>query len=90
MACIYLYKGHRFNSELELDDFLLENKPFESLFGDLVFSRTPAQNNVSSILSFNAFVYNLMLFDYEGICYYSHRYHYGNPHCRCGDCQYRS
>ena len=51
MACIYLYKGHRFNSELELDDFLLENKPFESILGDLVFSRTPAQNNVSSILS---------------------------------------
>lgn len=51
MACIYNYKGHRFNSELELDDFLLENKRFEPILGDLVFSRTSAQNNVSSILS---------------------------------------
>lgn len=51
MACIHNYKGHRFNSELELDDFLLENKRFEPILGDLIFSRTSAQNNVSSILS---------------------------------------
>lgn len=51
MACIYIYKGHTFNSELELDDFLLENRPYESVLGDLVFSRTPAQNNISTKLS---------------------------------------
>ena len=51
MACIYIYKGHTFNSELELDDFLLENKPYEPVLGDLVFSRTPAQNNISAKLS---------------------------------------
>ena len=28
MACIYEYKGHKFNSELELDQFLLENNDF--------------------------------------------------------------
>ena len=51
MACVYTYKGHTFNSELELDDFLLEGRQFETILGDIVFSRTPAQNNVSSILS---------------------------------------
>ena len=49
MACIY--KGHKFNSELELDDFLLENGKFESTLGDIVFSRTAPQNAVSSKLS---------------------------------------
>nr|DAM35343.1 MAG TPA: hypothetical protein [Bacteriophage sp.] len=38
MACSYIYKGHGFNSELELDDFLLLKKPFEPEYGDLVFS----------------------------------------------------
>lgn len=51
MACIYIYKGHKFNSELELDDFLLEKRQYESTLGDIVFSRTQAQNNVSSVLS---------------------------------------
>ena len=51
MACIYFYKGKQFNSELELDDFLLEKAPFEPSLGDLVFSMTQAQLNVSSQLS---------------------------------------
>lgn len=38
MACRYIYKGHEFNSEIELDDFLLERKPFEPVLGDAVFS----------------------------------------------------
>lgn len=38
MACRYFYKGHEFNSELELDDFLLEKLPFEPILGDMVFS----------------------------------------------------
>ncbi len=51
MACIYKYKGHTFNSELELDDFILEKLPFEPTMGDLVFSMTEQQLNVSSQLS---------------------------------------
>lgn len=51
MACKYIYKGHQFNSEVELDDFILEKLPYESKLGDLVFSMTPAQLNVSSKLS---------------------------------------
>ena len=50
MKCRYNYKGHWFNSELEFDDFLLENQKFESKYGDLVFSRTPAQNTIMEIL----------------------------------------
>ena len=29
MTCKWVYKGHEFNSEIELDDFLIENKRFE-------------------------------------------------------------
>ena len=51
MACRYIYKGHEFNSELALDDFLIENKRFESILGDAVFSATSAQNNVDATLT---------------------------------------
>ena len=51
MACKYIYKGKQFNSEIELDDFLLEKAPFEPTLGDLVFSMTSAQLNVSNQLS---------------------------------------
>lgn len=51
MACIYIYKGKKFNSELELDDFLLEKVPFEATLGDLVFSMSSAQLNVSNQLN---------------------------------------
>lgn len=50
MACRYIYKGHEFKSEVELDDFLLANKRFESILGDAVFSATSAQNNVTAAL----------------------------------------
>lgn len=43
MGCIYIYKGNKFNSELELDDFLLLKKPFEPEYGDLVFSLSNIQ-----------------------------------------------
>ena len=39
MKCRYIYKGHTFDSEAALDDFLIEKQEYESLFGDLVFSR---------------------------------------------------
>lgn len=37
MACRYYYRGHLFNSEMELDDFLIEQRRFEPILGDLVF-----------------------------------------------------
>ncbi len=51
MACKYYYKGHEFQTESELDDFLLEKRPYESTLGDLVFSRTSAQLHVAQQLS---------------------------------------
>ena len=50
MTCKWVYKGHEFNSEIELDDFLIENKRFEFTLGDMVFSLTSAQTNVANIL----------------------------------------
>ena len=40
MGCIYDYKGHIFQSELELDDFLLERGHLVSKYGDIVFSKS--------------------------------------------------
>jgi hypothetical protein len=38
VACKYIYKGHTFNSEIELDDFLLrKGHELYSEYGDLVF-----------------------------------------------------
>jgi hypothetical protein len=37
--CIYKYKNQVFNSEAELDDFLIEKFGYESKFGDLVFNK---------------------------------------------------
>ena len=43
MTCKYIYKGKTFNSEAELDDFLLEKDKYLSEFGDIVFSKTTSQ-----------------------------------------------
>lgn len=51
MACRYIYKGHEFNSELELDDFLLDKLPFEPTLGDMVFSNIDAQNGVANTIA---------------------------------------
>lgn len=52
MACRYFYKGHEFNSEVALDDFLLENRKFEPILGDAVFSANKtAQNNTNALLT---------------------------------------
>jgi hypothetical protein len=48
MKCVYKYKGHTFNSEIELDDFILEKLPFEPTMGDLVFSMSEQQLAISS------------------------------------------
>lgn len=48
MACKYIYKGKTFNSEAELDDFLLEKDKYLSEFGDIVFSKTSAQLHAQS------------------------------------------
>lgn len=50
MICIYKYKGHVFNSEAELDDFLLEKDKYLKDFGDTVFSKTTAQLNTNSLM----------------------------------------
>lgn len=43
--CIYIYKGHTFKSEQELDDFLLQGKDkLHSKYGDIVF-----QNELQNI-----------------------------------------
>ena len=44
MACTYELRGHIFNSELELDDFLLSNGHLMATLGDAVFDNTPAMN----------------------------------------------
>jgi hypothetical protein len=44
MSCIYKYKGHTFNSEAELDDFLIEKHGYESKFGDIIFSKETKAN----------------------------------------------
>ena len=46
MACIYIYNNHTFNSENELDDFIMDLLPFESKYGDLVFFVFLEQTNV--------------------------------------------
>ena len=38
MACVYYYKGHKFDSELLLDTFLLTKEKYYSKYGDQVFS----------------------------------------------------
>lgn len=43
MNCIYIYKGHTFNSETELNDFLLEKDKYLSKYGDIVFSEKTEQ-----------------------------------------------
>ena len=50
MACKYIYKGHIFDSELALDDFLLETDQYESVYGDIVFSMTKEQTPIFDIL----------------------------------------
>ena len=50
MACIYIYEGRVFDSELQLDDFLLANGRFIPQLGDIVFSQSDAQNSVASKL----------------------------------------
>lgn len=50
MKCTYTYKGVTFNSEAELDDFLLEKRKFESKYGDAIFSKSARVLQAQSIL----------------------------------------
>ena len=50
MNCVYYYKGHKFDSELELDNYLLGKRKFESKFGDAVFSLGESQMNYTTQL----------------------------------------
>lgn len=42
MSCYYEYNGKRFDSEVKLNDFLLEKEKYLSKYGDLVFEKTSA------------------------------------------------
>ena len=44
MGCVYNYKGKLFNSELELDDFLLDRKNLLNSYSDIIFNRVPQLN----------------------------------------------
>ncbi len=48
-GCFYEIGNKRFNSEIELDDFLVANQKY--IKDDTVFSRTTSQNHIHSILS---------------------------------------
>lgn len=50
MACVYTFEGKTYDSELELDNFLIEKYPFWKQYGDEVFSSNPIQLNVKSKL----------------------------------------
>lgn len=50
MACIYTLNKHTFQTEMELNDFLLENLEFLNKYGDIVFSRTSKANFACNIL----------------------------------------
>ncbi len=51
MSCIYLYNGHQFESEAQLDSFLLSNGKLVSKYGDIVFNRSSVHNHVIDILN---------------------------------------
>lgn len=53
MICIYNYKGHTFNSESELNDFLLEKDKYLEEFGDSVFSEDYQTATKSNLLNVN-------------------------------------
>lgn len=60
MICKYIYKGHTFESEVELDDFLLEKRKYESKYGDLVFSKTTNQlESMDKVAQMNKATLNL-------------------------------
>ena len=50
MACRYNYKGYEFDSELALDDFLIERKKYESVLGDIVFHQTTTKSETQKLL----------------------------------------
>lgn len=50
MGCLYVLDGHTFQSEIELTDFLIENRNFLTKYGDIVFSRTSKANWTCDVL----------------------------------------
>ena len=48
--CYYIYKGHKFNSELELDDFLLrKGDQMYSKYGDIVFENATLTETLNTL-----------------------------------------
>ena len=52
MGCIYKYKGLVFQSELQLDDFLIEKYPLVSKYPDLAFSKSVTLSTYDTIMQF--------------------------------------
>lgn len=50
MACIYNFLGHTFNSELELDQFLLDKAKYLNKYPDIVFNASSSQLELLSII----------------------------------------
>ena len=46
MVCVYYYKDRLIGDEIQLNDFLIERKQFHSKYGDVVFQRSNAANQV--------------------------------------------
>ena len=46
MSCVYLLDGHQFNSEIELDDFLLAKNYLRKELGDIVFQISTKLNMI--------------------------------------------
>lgn len=49
-SCKYILKGHTFNSETELDDFIVSKEKYRSKYGDLVFEKTEAELDADTII----------------------------------------
>ena len=46
-ACTYIYKGKKYDSELELDNALKNEKDLRSKYGDIVFESSDVQKNIT-------------------------------------------
>ena len=50
MKCKFILRQHTFNSEVELDDFLLSKEQYYSKYGDLVFDLSEAQLKADTLI----------------------------------------
>lgn len=50
MSCYYILNGKTFNSELELDSFLIEKGDYFTKYGDIVFSKTVGKLHAEELI----------------------------------------